>query len=111
MNGAAERKTGSVITSEKKTVRKMITFYCNKTHETAVGSLCSDCLGLLEYSNHRLDHCAFGETKPTCRKCEKHCYKPDMRQRIRDVMRFSGPRLAIRAPIDWVRHWVHERRS
>jgi hypothetical protein len=24
-------------------------------------------------------------------------------------MRFSGPRLALRAPMDWIRHQIHDR--
>lgn len=32
-----------------------------------------------------------------------------MRDEIRRVMRFSGPRLALRAPMDWIRHQIHDR--
>lgn len=32
-----------------------------------------------------------------------------MRDEIRGVMRFSGPRLIFRAPAEWIRHKIHER--
>ena len=35
----------------------------------------------------RLDRCPFRDEKPTCSNCLVHCYKPDMRERIREVMR------------------------
>ena len=33
------------------------------------------------------------ETKTFCSNCKVHCYKPEMRKKIRAVMRFSGPRM------------------
>lgn len=98
------------IESEKRTVERMIRYYCDSRHDSLAGSLCENCTELLDYSHSRLDSCSYGEDKPTCRKCEIHCYRPAMREEIRRVMRFSGPRLALRAPADWIRHWVHERR-
>ena len=40
-----------------------------------------------------------GTGKPTCSKCPVHCYKPEMRDRIREVMRYAGPRMYKRHPI------------
>lgn len=102
-------ENGPNILHEKETVERMIRFYCNKNHKSSEGSLCEDCDSLLVYAHKRLDYCQFGEDKTTCRKCPVHCYNPEMRQRIKQVMRFSGPRLALRAPITWIRHWVHDR--
>lgn len=31
------------------------------------------------------------ETKTFCSNCKVHCYKPEMREKIRDVMRFPAP--------------------
>jgi hypothetical protein len=99
---------GPKIRDEKQTVENMIEYYCAKKHPTNEG-LCPDCIQLLEYSHQRLDRCQFGENKPTCRKCTVHCYKPDMRKQIRAVMRYSGPRLMLRAPLVWIRHKIHDR--
>ncbi|MCK5239211.1 MAG: nitrous oxide-stimulated promoter family protein [Candidatus Thorarchaeota archaeon] len=100
---------GPKIVKEKNVVSKMIGLYCEKKHNSLKGALCEDCSNLQEYSHHRLDHCRYEEDKPTCRKCETHCYQPEMREKIRSVMRFSGPRLVLRAPIDWVKHQLHGR--
>ena len=61
-------------------------------------------LTLASYSEERLDRCKFGNGKPTCRKCPVHCYKPDMGEMIREVMRFSGPRMIFHHPIAAIRH-------
>jgi hypothetical protein len=100
---------GPKIQKEKETVERMIRLYCEKKHSSAKGTLCSDCQGLLDYSHKRLEQCRYQENKPTCRKCPVHCYRPTKRKEIRQVMRFSGPRLALRAPIDWIRHQLHDR--
>ena len=46
------------------------------------------------------------ETKKFCSCCKVHCYKSGMREKIREVMRFSGPRLIFYHPIMAVRHIV-----
>ncbi len=100
---------GSKIRKEKKTVEKLIRLYCEKKHKSSSKTLCSECQSLLEYSDLRLEHCQFHEEKPTCRKCPVHCYSPTKRKEIRRVMRYSGPRLALRAPMDWIRHQINDR--
>ena len=102
---------GPIIQQEKDTVEKMIRFYCNGNHSTLENELCSDCGSLLIYAHKRLDVCRYSEDKPTCRKCPTHCYNPEKRKTIRQVMRYSGPRLVIRAPITWIRHYFHERKK
>ena len=100
---------GPKIQKEKETVEKFIRLYCEKKHDSSSRTLCSECQSLLEYSRLRLTQCRYEEDKPTCRKCPVHCYKPTMREEIRRVMRFSGPRYALRAPMDWIRHQIRDR--
>ena len=100
---------GPKIKKEKVTVEKLIRLYCKKKHSSSRGTLCTECQSLLEYSHQRLEQCQYQEDKPTCRKCPVHCYRPKMRTEIRRVMRFSGPRLALRAPMDWIKHQIHDR--
>jgi len=85
------------ITREKRTIEAMIALYCRDNHRTTT-ALCQDCTALLEYARLRLDKCPFGEDKPTCANCPIHCYKPDMREKIKRVMRYSGPRMLLRHP-------------
>lgn len=90
---------------EKLTLTTMIRIYCQAHHETG-GELCGTCDGLRLYALERLNRCPFGVGKPTCAKCSIHCYKPRMRERIREVMRFAGPRMLSRHPLLTIRHIV-----
>ena len=79
---------------EQLVVSEMIALYCRKKHGVASkGELCPECKKLCEYAQARSEHCPFMEEKTFCVNCRVHCYKPDMRERIREVMRFSGPRM------------------
>ena len=73
--------------------------------------ICPECAALLDYALRRLDSCRFGNDKPSCRKCPVHCYRADMRERIRTVMRWAGPRMIFRHPIAATRHLLRELRS
>ncbi len=41
-----------------------------------------------------------------CSKCPIHCYKPKMREHIREVMRYSGPRMIFYHPIIAIKHML-----
>ena len=92
----------SRITWEKRTVRHMIGLWCRKNHGGK--ELCNECRELLDYSLARLEHCRFGNAKTKCHKCPVHCYRPDMREKIRTVMRFSGPRMRLYHPLEAMRY-------
>jgi len=83
---------------ELKTIAAMIDLWCRARHETD-GSLCPDCETLLAYAGKRLDKCPYGDEKPTCRRCPIHCYNPVMRGRVREIMRYAGPRLFRHHPL------------
>ena len=89
---------------EKETVSQMIVLYCRKKHGKK--ELCTDCRQLLEYACHRSDHCPHMETKTFCTRCKTHCYAPAMRERIREVMRFSGPWMILYHPAKAMRHLI-----
>lgn len=40
-----------------------------------------------------------------------HCYKPAMREKIREVMRFSGPRMMLYHPVLAVSHVIESRKE
>jgi hypothetical protein len=88
---------------ERNTIDAMIRIYCNSEH-AAQGVLCADCKDVLEYAEARLARCPFQDSKPTCANCLVHCYKPDMRSKIRDIMRFAGPRMLLRHPMLAIQH-------
>ena len=72
------------IEKEKKTITLMIDIYCKRKHKHKDG-LCEECQELLEYAHKRLDFCKFGEEKSFCSKCPIHCYKKDMKAKVKDV--------------------------
>lgn len=94
---------------EKQIVSLMIEIYCKKNHKGK--ELCPDCRELKEYAMMRTDKCPFMESKTFCSNCKVHCYKPDMQQRIRQVMRFSGPRIMFYHPILAVKHIIESRKE
>lgn len=98
------------IEREKKTVNSMIALYCNDHHRSEQG-ICGDCSALIAYSNARLDRCRFGSKKPVCANCPVHCYKPEMRKKIRDVMRYAGPKMVLHKPWLALMHVVDGRRK
>jgi hypothetical protein len=68
-------------------------------------SLCPDCSRLLEHGIAKLSQCPY-EPKPSCRKCKTHCYAPGYRERVREVMRFSGTYLVKRGRLDILLHYL-----
>ncbi len=94
------------IEEEKAVAGQMIHLYCRK-HE-GNKTLCPECKELLEYADRRLDHCRYGSGKPTCKKCPIHCYRPEMKERIRIVMRWAGPRMILYHPVAAVKHILRE---
>jgi len=84
--------------SEKQTILLMITMYCRGKHHPPA-DLCDDCRGLLEYALKRLETCKFQQNKPVCGRCTVHCYKPYMREKVRQVMRYAGPRMIWQHPV------------
>jgi predicted amidophosphoribosyltransferase len=90
---------------ESDTIEVMINLYCRGQHEYK-DELCVECRELLEYARERLDKCPFQENKTTCAKCPVHCYRPAMREKIRIVMRYAGPRMVYRHPILALFHFI-----
>lgn len=95
---------------EKKMVSQMIQLYCKKQHHSKYG-LCPECAALDAYARMRSEKCPFMETKTFCSNCKVHCYKPEMREKIREVMRFSGPRMLFHHPIAAIRHVVESKKE
>ena len=94
---------------EKETVSLMIRLYCRKKHGGK--TLCPDCAALDAYARQRSDKCPFMETKTFCSNCKVHCYKNDMREKIREMMRFSGPRMIFHHPIMAIRHVIESKQE
>ncbi len=91
------------------TVEKMMLLHCRDVHKPATAGLCNDCRKLLEYARQRTEKCVFGEEKPVCSECPVHCYRPVMREEMRKIMKYSGPRMMRNHPILAVRYMYRKK--
>lgn len=95
---------GNKIELEIGTLRRMLALYCRGRHAGGP-ELCAACRELEAYAADRLRRCA-RRPKPACKDCPKHCYAPEPRSRIREVMRYAGPRMLLRHPLLTLRHYL-----
>ncbi|MHC5109344.1 MAG: nitrous oxide-stimulated promoter family protein [Planctomycetota bacterium] len=65
--------------------------------------LCPDCTKLLVHASVKRIHCPV-HPKPACKHCHQHCYYPKYRERIKEVMKFSGRRLVLSGRLDLLLH-------
>lgn len=82
--------------NEKEIIHFMISLYCKKKHHSK--TLCQECNQLYEYACKRIEYCPMKETKTFCSVCKIHCYQKNQRQKIKAVMKFSGPRMLLYKP-------------
>lgn len=80
----------------------MVALYCR--HKLGADEMPEDYKELCDYACRRLDHCRFGGDKPACKKCPVHCYAPKRREQMREVMRWTGPRMLFYSPVAAIRH-------
>jgi len=111
---------------KSKDIRVLVNFisiFCRENHRTATKDifpvrderlrpifsndvrLCQDCSKLLNHGIAKLLLCPY-DPKPMCKKCETHCYAPGYRERIREVMRFSGLYLVKHGRLDLMIHYL-----
>lgn len=87
---------------EKATVYNMIQLYCTQLHHG--NTICKDCEEVVAYANGRIDKCPFIDTKTFCSACKVHCYNKEMRDKIKEIMRYSGPRMIFHKPFMALHH-------
>ncbi|MCW2255448.1 hypothetical protein M2263_001539 [Providencia alcalifaciens] len=99
---------GKRIHREIKTIEKMIKIY-EKSHPVTIDSP-DQYKQLYIYAINRLEKCRYGEQKPACKQCPIHCYQPKMREKMKVIMRWSGPRMLIYHPILAIKHLLDDRK-
>lgn len=88
---------------------KMIMTYCHgQNHERNHEDLCDDCRELRDYSLARTERCPHVSKTLFCVNCPTPCYKPDMKERMRLMMKYSGPRFFFRHPIIVLDHVLYD---
>ena len=91
-------------------LRQFIQIYCDTEHKTREKTqkndvnLCEECHETLEYATWRREVCPL-DPKPTCKNCKIHCYKPEQRAKIKEIMRRSGMTLIKRGRFDLIFHY------
>ena len=102
---------------EAEVMSMMIGIYCRGHHHAnrsaaseSEPSLCPDCRRLLTYARSRIATCPRMDVKSFCSACPVHCYSHEMRENVRAVMRWSGPRMLLHHPLMTLRHmWIDYR--
>ena len=105
---------------QKKDIRLIGTFievYCAAKHQgvsqlrvilpAGMGerTLCTECSSFLEYAINKRMNCPLEAEKPSCKHCRIHCYDKPRREKIREVMSYSGRKLMLRGRLDYIWHY------
>uniref|UniRef100_A0A7C4KI10 Nitrous oxide-stimulated promoter family protein n=1 Tax=Anaerolinea thermolimosa TaxID=229919 RepID=A0A7C4KI10_9CHLR len=96
---------------ERRTIYAMQVIYCRDHHGLPAGALCEACQELFDYAMIRLSRCPYQERKPTCANCPIHCYQRGMRERVREMMRYAGPKMLLKHPVLALAHLLDGRRK
>ena len=68
--------------------------------------LCPECLDLVKESAKHTNRCRHLAYKTFCHHCPTPCYAQSAREKIRPIMRYSGPRIMTRHPVLGVQYMV-----
>ena len=122
---AQENKFSSLTKKEIKDLKVLLQFtsvYCKANHSAGKEFIatdevefnrlplskypvCTECTDFLLYAFERRLRCPLDE-KPVCKHCHVHCYKPEHREKVREIMRFSGQYLIKRGRLDLLWHYI-----
>ncbi len=72
---------------------------------TAGYRYCAVCADFLRYAIERRQRCPL-KPKSTCKHCTVHCYRAGHREKVREVMRYSGKTLIKRGRVDLLWHYL-----
>ncbi len=112
----SEKEKGDI-----RTLVKFVGIYCRENHngekapflfrlldikeiEKKEVSLCQECGRLLTYGLTMRMKCPH-DPKPMCKKCETQCYKGEYKQKIREIMKFSGIYMIKHGRVDMLYHY------
>ena len=63
-----------------------------------------DAQQLKDYCAKRIEKCPRMAEKTFCSACPIHCYRNKEREQIKDVMKYSGPRMVFSHPVLVMKH-------
>ena len=98
-------------------IGKFVEVYCAGKHRDAECStvalpaglgeriLCPECASFLEYAITKRLRCPLEAEKPTCKHCRIHCYDKPRREKVRQIMSYSGRKLMMMGRVDYLWHY------
>ena len=124
MNKHVSHSSMSLTKSELKDLKVLLQFtsvYCRVKHPEGKHVVCTDenelqqlplkkypvcreCEAFLLYAFQRRLRCPL-EDKPACKHCPVHCYKSEHREKVKEIMKFSGQYLIKRGRLDLLWHY------
>lgn len=105
---------------QKKDIRligKFVEVYCAGKHDASIRTqvtlpaasgermLCSECRAFMEYAIGKRLKCPLEAEKPTCKHCRIHCYDKQHRDKVREIMAYSGRKLMLQGRLDYLWHY------
>jgi len=107
--------------NDLKILASFVALYCHARHDRkAVGeravpeilqqgksspkTVCVACAELIEHGMKKRAACPLNP-KPTCKSCHIHCYTAEQRQKVREIMAYSGKRMILRGRLDYLWHY------
>lgn len=103
--------------SDIRLIGKFVEVYCAGKHSTAERTffplpaglgqrrLCPECTAFMAYAIARRMKCPLEAEKPSCKHCRINCYAPKQREKVREIMSYSGRKLMLRGRLDYVWHY------
>ena len=86
---------------DRRTLEAIGRIYCKGNHEGAscdAAGLCTSCREAVDATLQRASECPFGHAG-NCEDCKVHCQRGEAQRRIREIMRYAAPRMALRHPL------------
>lgn len=118
-----DKTTGGALERDLRVLARFVRIYCRAQHgevareplrmsthdvRAIVGEeleLCAECRKLLAHAFVKRSRCPM-DPKPMCKKCPNHCYAPEYRRRIQEVMRYSGRQMLLKGRLDYLLHFL-----
>ncbi len=91
---------GNRTVKDRKVLEAMGCVFCKAHHsgEKDACGLCPSCRATVEATLARTAVCPF-DHEGNCQDCAIHCQRGEAQERIREIMRYAAPRMALRHPL------------
>ena len=96
-------ETAARINKDRKTLEAIGRIYCTAHHDPTqhpkdAAGLCAACRETVDATLERTKSCPYGH-ECNCEDCDIHCQRGEAQQRIKTMMAYAAPRMALRHPL------------